>query len=154
MNEPDIFGVFDNFRQHLPIGGDFTMMILKGHLLIEEQINLLLEARIPKSSVLKDAGFTFNQKIRLAEAVVEETYSDDIWLWPAIHKLNKLRNDIAHNLSKPGIPDRIVDFVKRVPAKRESTNLCHNFEIALWTTCLEVHLRVNAPDLTDYKNVP
>ncbi len=132
------------------------MMILKGHLLIEEQVNLLLEARIPKSSVLKDANFTTHHKIVLAEAVIEETYSggQDAWLWPAIRKLNKLRNDIAHHLSKPGIPDRIQDFVEQVPTKLESTNLCHNFEIALWTTCSEVHLRINAPDPTDYKNVP
>jgi hypothetical protein len=156
MNEPDIFGTFDHFKQHLPIGGDFTMMILKGHLLIEEQMNLLLEARIPKVSALKNANFTTHQKILLSEAVIEETYSDgqDAWLWPAILKLNTLRNDIAHNLSKPGILDRIKDFVERVPTKLESTNLCHNFEIALWTTCSEVHLRVKAPDPSDYKSVP
>lgn len=156
MDEPDIFGTFARFKQHLPLGGDFTLMILKGHLLIEEQVNRLLKTRIPKFSALKNAYLTANQKIHLAEAVIEETHPDgeDAWLWPAIGKLNKLRNDIAHNLSEPGIQDRVQDFVERVPRKLGSANLCHNFEFALWATCSEVHLLGNVPDPTDFENVP
>lgn len=155
MLKPDIFNTFERFREHVPIGGDMTLMILKGHLLIEEQIVFLINNRIPKLDALREADLTSHQQICLAEALVEESSLDgnDRWLWPAIKKLNKLRNDIAHHLSKDGINDRIGDFVRRVPNKMESGNLCHDFEFALWVACAEVHLRITPPDPSEFANV-
>ncbi len=155
MPQQDIFNAFERFKEHLPLGGDMTLMILKGHLLIEEQIAFLIKNRIPKPDALKEVDLTSHQQICLAEALVEEIClsGNDLWLWPAIKKLNKLRNDIAHNLSKPGIDDRIADFINRVPNKMESENLCDNFEYALWVTCAEVHLRITPPDPSEYENV-
>lgn len=155
MDEPDITRTFARFKEQLPSEGDLTLMILKGHLLIEEQINCLIDTRVPKHDALKDADLTAHQKICLAEAMVEETSpgGEDAWLWPAIKKLNKLRNDVAHHLSKPGIQDRIADFIKRVPAGCPgSVNMCIGFEVALWVTCSEVCLRINAPDPTEFEN--
>lgn len=160
MLQHHIFDTFERFQKYLPIGGEMTLMILKGHLLIEEQIALLIENRIPKPHALKEARLTALQKICLAEALVEEISLDcndkcnDQWLWPAIKKLNELRNDIAHHLSKSGIDERIADFVSRVPDKMESGNFCHDFEHALWATCAEVHLRITLPDPSDFENVP
>lgn len=156
MNETDLNTAFERFREHLPIGGDLTLMILKGHLLIEEQLNLLLATRIPRFAALEKAELSAIQRIMLAEAVIEEERSDgsDAWLWPAVRKLNKLRNDIAHTLSKPGINDRVLDFVRRVPLKLGTENLCHNFEFALWTTCSEVHLLSHKQDATDFADAP
>lgn len=153
----DIFAAFERFQQHLPIGGDLTLMILKGHLLIEEQVNLLIDNRVAKCEALKEANLTSHQKLCLAEAIIEEFCPDeeeDAWLWPAIKKLNTLRNDIAHNLTKPGIDARVADFVKRVPKKLDSSNFYHNFEFALWCTCAEVHLLIHAPDPSDFQNLP
>lgn len=152
MPQPDIFQAFERFKEHLPTGGDMTLMILKGHLLIEEQIAILIRKRIPKPDALREADLTSHQQICLAEALIDELSLDgnDRWLWPAIKKLNNLRNDIAHNLSKSGIDDRIADFVSRVPNKTESGNLCHNFEFALWVTCAEVHLRITPPDPSEF----
>ena len=151
--QSEIFSTFERFKKHLPIGGDMTLMILKGHLLIEEQIALLIENRIANPNALKKADLTSHQQICLAEALVAERNVDgkDLWLWPAIKKLNKLRNDIAHNLSKPGIDDRIADFVSRVPDNVDQGNLCHKFEIALWITCAEVHLRITPPDPSEFE---
>ncbi|WP_157353555.1 hypothetical protein [Aromatoleum toluclasticum] len=151
--ETDIFGTFERFKEHLPIGDDMTLMILKGHLLIEEQISILIKNRTPNPSALEKAELTSLQQICLAEALVEEVSTDrtDRWLWPAIKKLNTLRNKIAHNLSETGITDRIVDFVGRVPNSNELGNLCHRFEVALWVTCAEVHLRVTPPDPSEFE---
>ena len=126
-------------------------MILKGHLLIEEQVIVLIENRIAKFKPVEEANLTTHQKICLAEALIEEFYpnGEDAWLWPAIKKLNKLRNDIAHNLAKSGVVDRVVDFVTRVPKKMGSENLCHNFEFALWVACAEVHCLIEIPDPAD-----
>jgi hypothetical protein len=152
MLQPDIFSTLERFQEHLPINGDITLMILKGHLLIEEQIAFLIKNRIPKPDALSKAKLTSLQQICLAEALVEEVSMDgnDQWLWHAIKKLNNLRNDIAHNISKSGINDRIADFVSRVPNKLESSNHCHNFEFALWVTCAEVHMRVTPPATSEF----
>lgn len=151
MNETDMPATFERFQKHLPIGGDLTLMILKGHLLIEEQVITLIKNRIAKFGPLKDADLTTHQKICLAEALIEEhsPNGEHAWLWPAIKKLNKLRNDIAHNLEKLGIVDRVVDFVTRVPRKMGSENVCHNFEFALFVTCAEVHCLIEIPDPAD-----
>ena len=158
MPSIDIFAAFERFQQYLnlPIEGDLTLMILRGHLLIEEQVNFLIDNRVAKCGALKEADLTSFQKICLAEAIIEEFSPDgeDAWLWPAVKKLNKLRNDIAHNLTKPGIDERVADFVKRVPKKLDSSNFCHNFEFALWCTCVEVHLLIHAPDPSDFQNLP
>ena len=151
MRETDMNATFERFREHLPVGGHLTLMILKGHLLVEEQVIILIENRIAKFRSLKDADLTTHQKICLAEALIEEhcPNGEDAWLWPAIKKLNMLRNDIAHNLAKAGVEDRVVDFVRRVPKKMGSKNLCHNFEFALWVTCAEVHCLIEIPNPAD-----
>lgn len=153
MPQSDIFQAFERFKEHLPGGGDMTLMILKGHLLIEEQVAFLIKNRIPKPEALASANLTSHQQLCLAEALVDETTlgGNDQWLWPAVKKLNTLRNDIAHSLSKSGIDDRIADFVNRVPNKMGSGNVCHDFEFALWVTCAEVHQHITPPDPSEFE---
>ena len=148
MRHTDHFATLERFHELLPVGDDFTLLILKGHLLIEEQIQLLLERRLPKAYALKDARLTFYQKICLAEAVIEECQTDrkDIWLWTALKELNRLRNIIAHNVLATGIEDRMTDFIGLVSYKLGSCNLRHDFESALWSACSEVHTRTGPPD--------
>ena len=153
----DIFDTFERFEQHLPGGGDLTLTILKGHLLIEEQIWLLIKNRMPVFDALKDAKITSHQKLCLAEALIDDftrEVQDVGWLWPALKKLNKLRNDIAHKLSQSGIEDRINDFVNRIPDSLGGTNLCHKFEYALWNVCAEVHQLINPVTPEDFENMP
>jgi hypothetical protein len=153
MLQSDICQAFERFKEHMPGGGDMTLVILKGHLLIEEQVALLIENRIPKPEALRRAKLTSEQQLCLAEALVDETTlgGNDQWLWPALKKLNKLRNDIAHKLSKSGIGDSIADFVRRVPNKMGSGNVCDDFEFALWVACAEVHLRITPPDPLEFE---
>lgn len=138
----DIFSVFERFQEHIQISDDLTLMILKGHLLIEEQIWLLLCNRLTSVEALEKAELTTHQKLCLAEALVDDfsrSGQDTNWLWPALKKLNKLRNDIAHNLTPSGIADRIRDFIDRCPEKLGTSNLCHEFEFVLWNACADVH---------------
>ena len=48
-------------------------MILKGHLLIEEQIKLIINERVRKHESLSDARLTFHQLICIAEAFLPES---------------------------------------------------------------------------------
>lgn len=157
MTDIDIFSTFERFRVHLPSDDDPTMIILKGHLLIEEQVWLLICNRVASVSALEKADLTTHQKLCLAEALVDDfsrSVQETDWLWPALKKLNKLRNDIAHNLTLSGIADRIRDFIDRCPKKLGTTNFYHEFEFALWNACADVHQLINPVTPEDFENVP
>ena len=78
---------------------DFELLILKGHILVEYMLNCYLES----ISNIKDSDFfreklTFSMKLNMARHFgelgnKEENINQEVQL------LNKLRNDIAHNLS-------------------------------------------------------
>ncbi len=156
MMDTDIFDAFERFKQHLPGGGNLILTILKGHLLIEEQIWLLIKNRVPVFEALKDAEITSHQKLCLAEALIDDftrEVRDVGWLWSALKKLNKLRNDIAHKLSQSGVEDRIKDFVNRVPDSLNNTNLSIKFEYALWNVCAEVHQLIIPITPEDFENM-
>ena len=59
---------FRRFLKLLPHGQDLALVILKGHLLIEEQIKLIINERVRKHESLSDARLTFHQLICIAEA--------------------------------------------------------------------------------------
>ena len=142
MSHPDIFETFEHFQQHLPTESDIVLTILKGHLLLEEQIWILISHRLPLSEPIKEAKLSSFQKICLAESIIDDftrQVQEIDWLWPALKKLNTLRNDIAHNLSKKGIEDRVKDFISRPPEQLKSDNINYQFEYALWNACAEIH---------------
>lgn len=151
-----MFSTFERFQEHLPIGDDLTLMILKGHLLIEEQVWLLICNRVVSIVALEKAELTTHQKLCLAEALLDDfsrSVQETDWLWPALKKLNKLRNDIAHNLTPSGIADRIRDFIDRCPKKFGTSNPFHEFEFALWNACVDVHQLINPVTPGDFENV-
>jgi hypothetical protein len=151
MPKTDLDIAYERFLSYLPTDGDLALLILKGHLLVEEQIIFLIKNRIPKSDAIKDAELTAHQKICLAEALVSETGGRvDIWLWPAVKKLNKLRNDIAHKLSDSGVKDRMIDLAQRVQGPFPSVgDVRGDFESALFTIYLEIHNRIEELDESD-----
>ena len=91
-------------------------MILKGHLLIEEQLKVVCGERLrrPNALNLADREWTASQIVSLAEALCGDDADEK--LWKALRKLNKLRNDIAHNLEPKGLSDRIADLIQSWPS--------------------------------------
>ena len=59
---------FRRFLKLLPHGQDLALVILKGHLLIEEQIKPIISERVKKPEALSDARLTYYQYICIAEA--------------------------------------------------------------------------------------
>ncbi len=72
----------------------YEFQILKGHLLIEEALDVLLDHRLPAPGKLRQGGrrLSFDLKLRLAQAlgVVPDEHAQ------AIEALNALRNKIGH----------------------------------------------------------
>ena len=100
---------FRRFYKVLPRSDDETLLVLKIHLLIEEQLRHLLGERVANPEVLTEAEFDCFQVICLCEAICGSEL--DSKHWKALRKMNKLRNDIAHQLEPTGIRDRMAHIV-------------------------------------------
>ena len=113
---PKLFDAWDRYIKHLPPASDMTLLILKGHLLIEELLRQLLDQALVKPGALKDARLETHQCICLAEAL----FSDRLpaWLWEALKKLNGARNKLAHTLEPVGFEQKVNDFQAYVEQHR------------------------------------
>ncbi len=95
----------------LPRGHDLASVILKGHLLVEEQVRQIIDERVKKPDALTDARLVCYQAICIAESFFSEK---EEYIWKAFKKLNKIRNELAHKTEPVGVDDRIDDFVNSV----------------------------------------
>jgi hypothetical protein len=102
---------YDFFLAHMPGGeADIALIILKGHLLVEQRVREFVESRLSTPGALSSARLTSHQLICLAEAMCLAN-PEPIWLWATVRELNSLRNSLAHNLAPAGIQDRIDQFL-------------------------------------------
>jgi hypothetical protein len=104
--------IFERFMRLMP-EHDLTLILLKGHLLVEEQMDKFIEAS------LGDAGeafltlkLSFGRKLEFARQLhrPREPFAP---VWNEVKELNELRNKIAHNPEIPDLAQRCDDFVKK-----------------------------------------
>lgn len=85
-------------------GDDLILITLKGHLIIENLLEMNLCRLLAIDCLPKKYGeLGFNHKLQLLRAVVanrEPKPNADLFL--AIDKLNQIRNELAHNLKNQG----------------------------------------------------
>ena len=138
---------FRNFLATLPHGKDIELVLLKGHLLIEEQVRLLLHRRLRNPAVLQESNSSLetHQAIQLARAFFPPDHLPEVW--KAVLKLNKLRNDIAHNLwSKSSLADKVEAWVQLAPTGfKDHPNPQLRFEFTLWSMFEAISALVDAP---------
>lgn len=103
---------------------DLTLSTLKGHLLIEEQLDNFITARLPNPGALEGARLTFDLKIKLAHAIASEDRPE---VWLALRKLNKLRNSLAHKLDDSKDQGLLEEFVQAT----ESAGYVDHFNLSL-----------------------
>jgi hypothetical protein len=84
----------------LKSGADLQMILLKAHLLIEEQLQSFIHGAVRDASLLKRKGrFSYAQRLILAEALHSDPKCFGYgWVWEAARSLNALRNQMAHDL--------------------------------------------------------
>jgi hypothetical protein len=109
------------FRRHFPRrSNDFTLVVLKGHLLLEESVNHLLAALLRKPEAIESASLRFRQKLCLIRALAPEgakSLEDPEgpgWIFrilDAVEKLNTMRNKLTHHLDHPQIEALVRDFL-------------------------------------------
>jgi hypothetical protein len=64
----------DRFRRHLPKLKDLTLIVLKGHLVIEEAVNRFIGSLLPNPDALPSGptGLTCFQRMRLLRALLPQ----------------------------------------------------------------------------------
>jgi hypothetical protein len=135
---------FRKFLDLLPHGKDADLVLLKGHLLIEEQLRLLIDQRLRNPTALPDARLECHQCICLAQSFFPPNH--ELWLWQALKKLNKIRNDIAHQIQPKGLQDRIEDFITSVQSGfHDYPDKTVRFEFTLWSLFTAVSDLVDLP---------
>jgi len=100
----------ERFQKFLPKSTDLTLIVLKGHLLVEEQVNEFLLSLLPHPDALKKANLNFSARLWLVRAHIGENELYDVF--NAIEKLNTLRNKMAHHLEPPEIENLIDSFLR------------------------------------------
>jgi hypothetical protein len=92
---------------------DAVVLILKGHLLIEEGLFAAIEAKCESGTYLDNARLTFFQKLQIVRALyIEPNAKKDpmIPMLDAVEALNMLRNRLAHNLE----PKDVMPLLKKL----------------------------------------
>lgn len=95
---------------HIGIIDDPYLLILKSHLLIELFLNSFIEKTFPNPQAVFEGRLSFRQTVLLAKASYRKDDYD--WLWLLIGKLNRLRNELAHNIEPENFDAKIQDFLE------------------------------------------
>lgn len=93
------------YDKHMPHTDDVSLVVLKGHLLVEEMLNELARNVFPNARYLDDARLSFHQLSRVVRSAVRAKSRDSCW--DLIFALNSLRNDMVHNLEPPKLKRRL-----------------------------------------------
>ena len=105
-------------EKHFPDGADLTLQVLKGHLLVEEQLRAIFNLLLVYPDALKgDRGTRLecHQIICLVQAMTKHSTLEP-WFWDAAKRLNGIRNDLAHNLEPRSLDEKVrslIQFVTR-----------------------------------------
>lgn len=88
--------------------GDLTLIVLKGHLLIEELLFTLVERKMDAPVNLRDARLRFPQLVHLARAIYGGEELNKVSR--VLLAVNSLRNDLAHRLESDDLGRRIANL--------------------------------------------
>ena len=100
---------FQRLRQHLPDEDDIDLIILKGHLLLEESLERIIRTIVAQGDLLKNDLLSFYQKAWLARAMSWSQHRGK--LWDLILTLNTLRNALVHHLEPPEFDAKVKAFL-------------------------------------------
>lgn len=126
---------FNRSWNHFQLLENKDLIILKGHLLVEERLWEMVSLNLKNPKEVD--RFSFSQFLSLAKAMYDLP-EDTPWLWAAIGKLNKLRNMAAHNLSPDDLLKLESEFLKVIPQDllADSSNQLKDGISAVFSTCL------------------
>ncbi len=119
-------GVAERFDRLMPKTDDLTLLILKGHLLVEERLRAFFDTFAYNPQVLADARLSFPQCVYLFQAFTR-VKDHDAPIVRFLRRLNELRNRLAHTAEVSDLEARIRHLV--LPLGEEVVDaMAHNPE--------------------------
>jgi len=106
--------VLARVSRHLEPIEDVTLLLLKSHLLVEQQINSALHKIFPGFASLDVGRLTYYQRIQVIRALDGSRKAEDALRFA--ERLNLVRNRLANQLEPIGIEDAITEFVTEMVA--------------------------------------
>src|SRR3954468_24589926 len=100
--------VFARSSRHLEPIEDVTLLLLKSHLLVEQQINSALHKIFPGFASLDAGRLTYNQRIQVIRALDGTRKAEDALRFA--ERLDLARNRLANQPEPIDIEDAIADF--------------------------------------------
>lgn len=111
---------FDDFLDGLSRYGSFLpadddhpleILVLRGHLLIEEELRKLVMKKCAKPELFRLHDRTpFRGLLTLCEALYGSAIPS--WLWTVLRDLNQVRNSLAHRLEDQGVRAGVAGILK------------------------------------------
>ncbi|HAU1514573.1 TPA: hypothetical protein ACPYPK_001025 [Legionella pneumophila] len=96
---------FFNINEH----SKYDLLVLKGHLLIEEELNQILTLISKQPKFIKDKRFNFDSKVAIIRSIDIDGNNKN---WDLIISINKLRNNIAHSLPSKRDKKKLLNVLK------------------------------------------
>ncbi len=84
------------FKKYLEQVDDFTLVVLKSHLIMESAIDNVIRLIFFHPDIILDARMNFFQKVDIVRAYALR--EDEMSIWKLMHGIAELRNEVAHNL--------------------------------------------------------
>ena len=137
---------FDKFYKYISIeSGSETLVVLNGHLLLEDLMMDCCHSKVANDSALRDAKLGFLQLLHLCRANLSHTPQS--WVVGGLKKMNSLRNKLAHNLEPDDYKKARDEFVALIRShsgnkSKYAENIQKHKEIALAITDLYIALLV------------
>ena len=108
-NNAKIFA--DNFKQMTEVEG----VIIKGHIMLERELNTAIESTILNRKEYYPDKFSFSQKLILSQMLgISNNFAVEIKTW------NTLRNQIAHSLK---YDDKLINIITQEITKKHPTHV-------------------------------
>jgi len=82
--------------KHFAAVDPLTQVVLRGHLLLEERLNAILQSSLYNPEMFEKLRLTFHHKEILARSFTVSKRAPGVW--ELISSINRLRNSIAHSL--------------------------------------------------------
>jgi hypothetical protein len=98
--------------KQIPNVKDVTLIVIKGHLVVERCMYEILQAHMNHPKYLEQARFSFAQLLQLVKAISKIPPHENTF--GSIKKLNSLRNHLAHNLPNEKTDKMIDEFIDYV----------------------------------------
>jgi hypothetical protein len=95
--------------RHLPSQHDLTLIVLKGHLLVEQELYRIVKTRLQKPDAIRQAKLSFSKLSRLVEGVLGA--EAPVWIWRSVDALNRLRNEMVHELEPAKLEELARSFI-------------------------------------------